>query len=62
MQAKKYTKTQAGLILQFGLVVFSSLVFWIPRENYILLLLNIGILAFFYQQIWKQKFSVNPLM
>lgn len=62
MQAKKYIKTEAGLNFQFGLVVFSSLVFWIPRENYLLLLLNIAILAYFYQQIWRQKLDVSPLM
>lgn len=62
MQAVQHKKIETGLNLQFGLVVFSSLVFWIPRENYLLLLLNIGILAFFYQQIWKQKLSASPLM
>lgn len=62
MQAVRHKKNETGLNYQFGLVVFSSLVFWIPRENHLFLLLNIAILAFFYQQIWKQKLSVSPLM
>ncbi len=59
MQTLQHKKTETELHLQFGLVVFSSLIFWIPREHWLLLIINVGVLSYFYSLLWNNKLQIS---